>query len=244
MSLTSKARHGCCSKPRQPAIPARRRRSTARPASSRRYPAPRDGTTRVDVAIVGGGITGLWTAYHLATQGRAGRGPRAAPDRSWRVGPRLRPARPLSEAQPSEDRRRLRRRPRRAAVAGGRGGTGGDFGVPRRAPDRLRGHANRPPVRRAHRRRTAPARGDGGRAADARRRRCSTATTPRHIVGSDLYPAVLLDPRGFHLDPLAYARGLARVAGAQGAFIYPQTPVDSIAPHEFALGAALRRRGG
>src|SRR5215471_16374802 len=24
---------------------------------------------RVDVAIVGGGITGLWTAYHLAAQG-------------------------------------------------------------------------------------------------------------------------------------------------------------------------------
>ena len=24
---------------------------------------------RVDVAIVGGGITGLWTAYHLATKG-------------------------------------------------------------------------------------------------------------------------------------------------------------------------------
>src|SRR5689334_12182868 len=24
---------------------------------------------RVDVAIVGGGLTGLWTAYHLATQG-------------------------------------------------------------------------------------------------------------------------------------------------------------------------------
>jgi len=32
------------------------------------------------------------------------------------------------------------------------------------------------------------------------------------IVGSPFYKAVFLDPRGFHLDPLAYARGIARAA--------------------------------
>jgi glycine/D-amino acid oxidase-like deaminating enzyme len=48
------------------------------------------------------------------------------------------------------------------------------------------------------------------------------------IIGSDFYKAVFLDPRGFHLDPLAYARGLARVAAAQGASLYPETRADRI----------------
>jgi glycine/D-amino acid oxidase-like deaminating enzyme len=49
------------------------------------------------------------------------------------------------------------------------------------------------------------------------------------IVGSDFYQAVFLDPRGFHLDPLACARGLARAASAQGALIYQNARVDAIA---------------
>ena len=49
------------------------------------------------------------------------------------------------------------------------------------------------------------------------------------IVGSDFYQAVLLDPRGLHVDPLAYARGLARVAKAHGALIHPQTRVEAVA---------------
>ena len=49
------------------------------------------------------------------------------------------------------------------------------------------------------------------------------------IVGSDFYAAVFLDPRGLHLDPLAYARGLARVAKAHGALIHPQTRVEAVA---------------
>jgi len=49
------------------------------------------------------------------------------------------------------------------------------------------------------------------------------------IVGSNFYQAVFLDPRGFHLDPLAYARGIARAASAHGAFIYPETHVGTIA---------------
>jgi glycine/D-amino acid oxidase-like deaminating enzyme len=49
------------------------------------------------------------------------------------------------------------------------------------------------------------------------------------IVGSEFYDAVFLDPRGLHVDPLACARGLARVATAQGASIHPQTRVETVA---------------
>src|SRR5581483_6958033 len=48
------------------------------------------------------------------------------------------------------------------------------------------------------------------------------------IIGSYYYKAVYLDPRGFHLDPLGYTRGLARVASAQGALLYPDTRVARI----------------
>ncbi len=48
-------------------------------------------------------------------------------------------------------------------------------------------------------------------------------------VGSSLYQAASLDRRGGNLNPLAYARGLARAATTAGAAIHTQTPVRGIA---------------
>jgi glycine/D-amino acid oxidase-like deaminating enzyme len=48
-------------------------------------------------------------------------------------------------------------------------------------------------------------------------------------IGSSLYQAASLDRRGGNLNPLAYARGLARAAVAAGAAIHTRTPVRGIA---------------
>ena len=48
-------------------------------------------------------------------------------------------------------------------------------------------------------------------------------------VGSSLYQAASLDRRGGNLNPLAYARGLARAAMAAGAVVHTRTPVRGIA---------------
>lgn len=53
------------------------------------------------------------------------------------------------------------------------------------------------------------------------------------LIGTDRYLAGWLDPRGGGVQPLAYARGLARAAQKAGAAIYGQSPVTD-----------LRRDGG
>lgn len=47
-------------------------------------------------------------------------------------------------------------------------------------------------------------------------------------TGTRFYHAALLDRRGFCLNPLAYARGLARAAAAAGAMIYEASPALSL----------------
>lgn len=47
-------------------------------------------------------------------------------------------------------------------------------------------------------------------------------------IGSRLYPAASLDRRGGHLNPFAYARGLATAAVAAGATIHTATPVRGL----------------
>jgi glycine/D-amino acid oxidase-like deaminating enzyme len=196
----------------------------------------------VDAAIVGGGITGLWTAYHLATQGA-----RVAVLERHQIGHGA-SGRAFGQLVP------YLKHSRQKVVA--------DFGATRGAP--LSDAVAAAPAKisaflEQHQIACAATRTGilfGARTAAGRRQLEATATTLQQhgaamlygddaaaIVGSDLYPAVFLDPRGFHLDPLAYARGLARVASAQGAFIHPQTPVDRIAPHEsrWELRAGDRR---
>ncbi len=47
-------------------------------------------------------------------------------------------------------------------------------------------------------------------------------------VGSEYYPACLLDRRGGSVNPLAYVRGLAEAAIAEGARLFTQTRVETI----------------
>ena len=47
-------------------------------------------------------------------------------------------------------------------------------------------------------------------------------------VGSGYYQAALLDRRGVHLNPLAYARGLAHAAARVGVRFFPNTPVHGL----------------
>jgi choline dehydrogenase-like flavoprotein len=81
-------------------------------------PAAAHWNEHVDVAIVGGGVTGLWSAYHLAVKGA-----RVAVLEAHQIG------------NGASGRRRR--------------GAGGDCGLHREISDRLRGNANRHPVRRA-----------------------------------------------------------------------------------------------
>jgi glycine/D-amino acid oxidase-like deaminating enzyme len=184
---------------------------------------------RADVAIVGGGITGLWTAYHLAT-----RGARVAVLEARQIAHGA-SGRAFGQLVPY-----LKHGHRKIAI---------DFGEERgerlshavaTAPGEISAFIEKYQIA------CAATRGGilfGARTQAGRVRLEETAAASQAdgarmlydegaaaIVGSDFYKAVLLDPRGFHLDPLAYARGVARAASAHGAFIYPETRVDTIAP--------------
>ena len=58
----------------------------------------------------------------------------------------------------------------------------------------------------------------------------------RAVLRSESYFHALYYPRAFHIDPLAYARGLARAALAAGAVIFEETPATAIDP------AGVRKR--
>jgi glycine/D-amino acid oxidase-like deaminating enzyme len=60
----------------------------------------------------------------------------------------------------------------------------------------------------------------------------------REVLKSDFYFHAIHYPTAFHIDPLAYARGLARAALAAGAVIFEETPALSIDP------AGVRKRIG
>ncbi len=50
----------------------------------------------------------------------------------------------------------------------------------------------------------------------------------RELIGSPAYVAGLVEPRGGKLNPLSYARGLARAAASAGAVISPRSAVTSL----------------
>ena len=58
--------------------------------------------------------------------------------------------------------------------------------------------------------------------------RILSAAEAEAAIGSTLYPGALLDARGGHVNPLAFTRGLARVAMAQGIRINENTAVESL----------------
>ena len=51
------------------------------------------------------------------------------------------------------------------------------------------------------------------------------------LIGTDAYENGLYDPRGGNLQPLSYARGLARAALSEGAFIHSHSKAESIERH-------------
>jgi sarcosine oxidase len=185
----------------------------------------------VDVAVVGGGVTGLWTAYHLAAKGT-----RVAVLEQCQIGHGA-SGRAFGQLVP------YLKHSHRKIVA--------DFGAERgellshavaTAPAEISAFIEKYQIACAATR-TGILFGARTQAGAARLE--DTAATLQAqgapvamlygqdaagIVGSHFYKAVFLDPRGFHLDPLAYARGIARAAIAHGAFIHPGTRVDMIAP--------------
>lgn len=58
-------------------------------------------------------------------------------------------------------------------------------------------------------------------------------------IGSSFYRAALLDERGGHINPFAYAAGLAHAAMQAGAVIHDDTPVRAVEPN----GTGWRVRG-
>lgn len=63
------------------------------------------------------------------------------------------------------------------------------------------------------------------------------AEQTQRLTGSPRYRCALLDERGGALNPLGYARGLARVAAEAGCVIYQNTPLLSLQkiPHEWLI---------
>ena len=55
-----------------------------------------------------------------------------------------------------------------------------------------------------------------------------SAAETRRRIGSASFHGAIADPTGGHLDPLAYTRGLACAAAAQGAILHEQSPVVGV----------------
>ena len=68
-------------------------------------------------------------------------------------------------------------------------------------------------------------------------------TQTAEYIGSDAYRAAWLDKRAGTLNPLSYARGLARAAHLAGARIYATTPVTRLVPDR-SKGFVLTTPGG
>src|SRR5258708_32349366 len=168
---------------------------------------PVSGTARwndkVDVAIVGGGIPGLWTAYHLTTQGaRVGvlEARQIANGASGRAFGQLVPYLKHSHRKIAADFGEERGERLSQAVATAPGEIAAFIEKYQIACAATRGgilFGARTPAGRVRLEETA-----AGLQADGVRMLYDEAAAT--IVGSDFYQAVLLDSRGFHLDPLAY----------------------------------------
>ena len=186
---------------------------------------PLEGEAKADVTIVGAGFTGLSAALHLAEKGVSVRvleahevGWGASGRNGGQVNPGL-------KFDPDEIEAGVRRRHGRAH----------DRVLGRRAPARLRPDRASPDSVRAHRGGTIRAAKNERNAALVRRsaekwaeRVPDTALLDgagmRQATGTDRYVCGMLDRRGGNVNPLGYARGLARAAQQAGAKIHAGSP--------------------
>ena len=204
--------------------------ATARPAP----PTPRlDGDRQADVVVIGAGFTGLSTALHLAERGadvvvleanEPGWG--ASGRNGGQVNPGLKPDPDEVEAAFGPD-------------LGGRmvrfawGAPETTFALIRRwqiACDARQGGTLRAAYQPAH---AAGVR----RSAEQGMRRGLPVTllerdAAREATGADRYLAVMRDASGGDLQPLDYARGLARAAMQAGAAVHGGTPVTALSRAE------------
>ena len=218
-----------------------RRCGTRPPATTGRPRPPLPGDTDADVAIVGAGFTGLWTAYYLR-RGRPGPADRGARGRGRRVR-RVRAQRRLVlGAVPGLAGQRLAALPgadREAALAQHRG----DAGHRRRGRPRRRGRGHRRPRRQGrhhqpgpHRRpaapgpgrgRATPARGDAARTTCG----CSTPAEADGVLRRHRHASGRRTPRTARRSiPARLVRGLAAAVERRGVRIHERTPVTAIEP--------------
>ena len=179
---------------------------------------PLDGDMEVDVAIVGGGYTGLSAAAHLAAAGSERRAGRGAPARRRRLGPQWRAARHRAARLGRGTRGRARLDPRQGAVRPRRGSQGASPGI-FRASTASTSTTCRARCRWRTRSATWPTTGRMPRS-------WRTASTILHIsfmdaaetaerLGSTHYFGGVRDTGTGHIHPLKLVIGTARVAAAR-----------------------------
>lgn len=185
------------------------------------------GPAETDTVVVGAGYTGLSTALHLATQGR----PVVVLDRnqpgwgcSGRNGGQVNPALKLG----GDDMRS--RYGSNAEQVAGLYASACDLVFELVEQHRLRCHAIRPGYLQGMR--TGRERRFAIQWRSYWSRDSEVALLDRaeiaDLLGADYYHSGLLDPRGGSLQPLSYARELARVCTELGCIVYGETPALSV----------------
>ena len=194
-----------------------------------------DGDVEADVAIVGAGYTGLWTAYYLARPTRRcgswwsrRRSPASAPRGATAAGARRCSRRALGEAQDAAMRASV------DEVAAG---------------DPRRGH--RLPLRQGRHHRARAQQGPahaGARASTATR--CSPPPRPASGCARPGPSARRTPPTARPSTPARLVRGLADVVTRRGVALHERTPALSIepgvvrTPPRIGAGAVRRARDG
>jgi len=188
------------------------------------------GDRRADVAIVGAGYTGLSTALHLAE-----RGIRATVAEAKEIGWGA-SGRNFGQVVPY-----LKHGPAEVLAHFGREAGERLIEETGKGPDLVFGLIDKYAIDCALRRTGLifAAHSDAGRAAIERRTEfwqargapvdMVTGADAHALIGSDYYDACALERRGGTINPLAYARGLAKAAIALGVEICTGSPVTSLA---------------